>query len=412
MRCEISVGEERAIKKGAVFMNTTNPKQTENKDRAFYDRDRSRTNWSVAAVLVILILVLIGTFWLGRQFWTDNGSGLSFSAPQSSQSSSSNGAHMLALSENTIANLAEESSKSVVSINTDTNITIGESPFEQFFNLRDEHQSMPRLHHRTNASGLIVREDGYILTNNHVVRNADTITVKTSDNRVFDGKVVGRDSSTDLALIKINAKSLPVARFGNSKSMKPGDWAIAIGSPMGLSHTVTLGIISALQRPFTNRIDLIQTDAAINPGNSGGPLLNIHGEVIGINTATLGNAQNIGFAIPVDIAKSVVKQLLEKGKVERAWVGVYMQDVHAPAASIRGVRIVRIEPGSPAEVANLRRGDIIQEIDNAMISTSNDVRRIVDQHHPNDLLRLLITRNGRQMDMTLRLGDFPQQTSN
>lgn len=165
------------------------------------------------------------------------------------------------------------------------------------------------------GSGLVVRSDGYVLTNNHVVRNADTIRVTLSDNRTFCGQVVARDNISDLALVKIDAQHLPVARLGHSDSIRAGDYAVAIGTPMGLQHSVTLGIVSAIGRSLNglnNNLELIQTDAAINPGNSGGPLLNIEGEVIGINMAIRSDAQNIGFAIPVDVARTAARKLLRQ----------------------------------------------------------------------------------------------------
>ena len=187
----------------------------------------------------------------------------------------------------------------------------------------------------------------------------DDIKVTLNDKRTFKGTVVGRDSLTDLAIVKIEAKNLPAARFGTSKTIRPGDWAIAIGSPLGLDHTVTLGIISALGRSLSdlnNSVELIQTDAAINPGNSGGPLLNIHGDVVGVNTAIRGDAQNIGFAIPVDVAKDVAAQLLAHGTIARPYLGIFMQELDEKLAhslalspSTKGVIIAGIAPDSPAK---------------------------------------------------------------
>lgn len=222
------------------------------------------------------------------------------------------------------------------------------------------------------------------------MQDADQIKVTLADNRELDGKLVGRDTYTDLALVKVDATNLPVAQLGKVGHLQPGDWAIAIGNPVGLSHTVTLGIISALGRSLTGtpvNVDLIQTDAAINPGNSGGPLLNIRGEVIGINTAIRSDAQNIGFAIPIDIAQDVAKQLLENGKIERAWVGISMQNINSRNAklfgvmsSTKGVAIVEVAPDSPALKAGLAKGDVIQRIDGQLVDSARDIQSQVRRH--------------------------------
>lgn len=249
-------------------------------------------------------------------------------------------AALLGLSENTIADIAARAADSVVNIDTSTSITVSESPF-QFApfggmgifgggGLDPFTEGSPRkFQQKGTGSGVIFKSDGYILTNNHVIGNAQDITVTLNNNKTqYKGKVVGRDPYTDLAVVKIDANNLPAAEFGTSKNIRPGDWAIAIGSPMNLDHTVTLGIISALNRTVgitRGNVELIQTDAAINPGNSGGPLLNIHGDVIGINVAIRGDAQNIGFSIPIDVAKDVANELVAHGTIGRPYLGVYMQ---------------------------------------------------------------------------------------
>ncbi|HMP52900.1 MAG TPA: trypsin-like peptidase domain-containing protein, partial [Candidatus Melainabacteria bacterium] len=256
------------------------------------------------------------------------------------------------LTKNVISHIAEDAGKCVVNIDTKQSVSIPDGqfsfglPFKQFqyfFGERmpfdddsdREFKGERKFESRGAGSGVIIRSDGYVLTNNHVVRKADDIEVTLSDGRKFKGKVVGRDSFTDLALVKIEANKLPIIRFGKSDQVKPGDWAIAIGNPSGLDHTVTFGIISALGRSINalgSNVELIQTDAAINPGNSGGPLLNIDGELIGLNTAIQSGAQNIGFAIPIDVARDVVDQLLNKGQIDRPYLGIYMQDLNEKLA--------------------------------------------------------------------------------
>jgi S1-C subfamily serine protease len=327
--------------------------------------------------------------------------------------------------------MAAEASKSVVNIDTSTSVVLPDSPFgldlpfkefEFFFGpgFRLGPPSSPRKFETRGAgSGIIVRADGYILTNNHVIGKADKIKVTVGDhkNKVYDGKVVGRDSFTDIALVKIDARDLPVARLGSSKGLRPGDWAIAIGNPLGLDHTVTLGIISALGRSLganQSNVELIQTDAAINPGNSGGPLLNIRGEVIGVNTAIRGDAQNIGFAIPIDVARDVAKQLLEKGTIARAYVGIYMQDLDEKLSRslglgprARGVVVVRVAPGGPGERGGLEAGDVIQKIDGKPVDTSKQVQQIVRSHKPGDSLSILVVREGALAALTVKVGDYP-----
>ena len=291
-------------------------------------------------------IALSAAFFAGHQMWPGTPNGIpSQSAAPIASNSAPTGA-FLSMAENTIADMASKASESVVNIDISKNISLtgisGNSPFQFFFgqgNDPSQGQAPRKFQQHGSGSGVIVRQDGFILTNNHVVGQADEIKVTLNDKREFQGKVVGRDSFTDLALVKIDAKGLPVAQLGTSKALRPGDWAIAIGSPLGLDHSVTMGIISALGRSLNdiNSVDFIQTDAAINPGNSGGPLLNIRGEVIGLNTAIRGDGQNIGFAIPIDIAKEVADQLVVSGSIKRPYVGIYMQDLNEKIAHSLGI---------------------------------------------------------------------------
>lgn len=382
------------------------------------------TTIGLGAVIGVLIG---GAFYLGHAMWPESHvvSSLTGGGTSGVVMLGGNGAKVMALSEDTVANIATESNKSVVNIDTATSVVVPESPYNfprefGYFlgpDLPDEHQPK-KFEQHGQGSGVIIKSDGYILTNNHVVKNADEIKVTLADKRVFSGKVVGRDSFTDLALVKIDADQLPVARLGDTARLRPGDWAIAIGSPVGLSHTVTLGIISALGRSLGEsvNVDLIQTDAAINPGNSGGPLLNIHGEVIGINTAIRSNAQNIGFAIPIDIAKDVAQQLLDKGKIARAWVGVYMRDLTPQIAkslglddSIKGVVVVQVANGSPAAKAQLSPGDIILEVEGQSVDSAKSVQSKVRAHKPGDTLKLSVLHGRQSVDRQITLSDFPQR---
>ncbi len=349
-----------------------------------------------------------------------------------------NGAGKVLLAENTIADIAQQSSDSVVNIDISSSITVADSPFaplmpfgggfDFFFGPNFNHghngqePNQHKLQRKGAGSGLIYRADGYILTNNHVVGQADDIQVTLNDKRVFKGTVLGRDSFTDLALVKINAQDLPVARLGTSKSLRPGDWVIAIGNPMGLDHTVTFGIISALGRSLrdlNNNVELIQTDAAINPGNSGGPLLNIHGQVIGLNTAIRGDAQNIGFAIPVDIAKDIADQLLTKGSIERAYLGIYMQEMDENLArslgvssNTKGVVVAGLTPNGPAEKSGLQQGDIIQKVEGKSVKTGKEVQTITRSHKPGQTISLLIFRDGLMKSINVKIGSYPNNENN
>lgn len=371
------------------------------------------------------VLCALAFFWAGHQFWSASQNKVDTAAPPVTLPALS----AQALGTNTVADIASQVSKSVVNIDTRKSVSVPDSPFHfnlpfkefEFFFGPDmqpfQGKIMPHnFESRGNGSGVIYRPDGYILTNNHVVQ-ADEINVTLDDKRTFKGKVVGRDSFTDLALVKIDATNLPAARFGSSKSLRPGDWAVAIGSPLGLDHTVTFGIISALGRSLNElgtNVELIQTDAAINPGNSGGPLLNIKGEVIGLNTAIRGDAQNVGFAIPIDVAHEVAEQLLKGGKIARAYLGIYMQDLDAPLRkslglpeNTKGVLVARVSPDSPADKAGMAQGDVIEKIDGKPMETSKQVQELVRNHKPGDSLNVLVMRNGALTAVTVKIGNYP-----
>lgn len=262
----------------------------------------------------------------------------------------------------------------------------GNDPFQEFFDRFFEDQMPQNYKQRSLGSGFVISEDGYILTNNHVIDGADDIRVKFDDGRELKGEVKGTDPKLDLALIKVTASDkLHVAELGDSDAIQVGEWVMAIGNPFGLSETVTAGIVSAKGRvigsgPYD---DFIQTDASINPGNSGGPLFNARGEVIGINTAIIAGGQGIGFAIPVNMAKSIIPQLRETGKVARGWLGVSIQPVTKELsqafglADERGALVSEVTPGSPAEKAGIKSGDVIIEFDGKTIKEMTELPRIV-----------------------------------
>jgi serine protease Do len=268
---------------------------------------------------------------------------------------------------------------------------------------------------RSLGSGFIISTDGYILTNNHVVERADNIRVKLADGKEYGAEIKGQDANTDIALIKINpaAHSLPVVKFGNSNQLRVGDWVFAIGNPFGLEQTVTAGIVSAKGRvigsgPYDN---FIQTDASINPGNSGGPLFNLHGEVIGINTAIVARGQGIGFAIPINTAKDMFEDLKVKGKVIRGWLGVAVQDMTREIAEnlklkdIRGALVGDVIRGEPADKAGIRTGDIIIAIDAGKIQDTPELLRIVAAIPVGRKVVVTVLRDGREQLFEVTVGE-------
>ena len=303
----------------------------------------------------------------------------------------------------------------------------GQNPFEFFFNdpffrhffgPQLPPQAMPRKREEHGlGSGFIVSPDGYILTNNHVVGGADTIDVKLADGRRFKAKVVGTDPDTDIAVIKIDAHDLPTIPLGDSDALNVGEWVIAIGNPFGLYKTVTVGVVSAKGRSgigINDYEDFIQTDAAINPGNSGGPLINIHGEVVGINTAIFsksGGYMGIGFAIPINMAKAVMKQLIAHGKVVRGWLGVVIQDLDEDLArsfglhEAQGVLIAQVSKGSPADKGGLKEGDIILAMNGRKVENASDLRNRVALTKPGTVVTFRVLRNGREITLKVKIGD-------
>ncbi|MBU7583054.1 MAG: trypsin-like peptidase domain-containing protein [Nostoc sp. TH1S01] len=276
------------------------------------------------------------------------------------------------------------------------------------------------------GSGFIISGDGIILTNAHVIADADSVAVVLKDGRSLQGKVVGVDRVTDVAVVRIKGTGLPTVKLGNSDNLLPGQWAIAIGNPLGLDNTVTQGIISATQRSVsdlgvpTERVDFIQTDAAINPGNSGGPLLNAQGEVIGMNTAIIQGAQGLGFAIPIKTAQRIANELIAKGRVDHPYVGIQMgeltpdlrtkinqSDTGLKVNQDTGVIILGVAINSPASRAGLRPGDIIDSINGVAIQDIRQVQQQVENTKVGDMMQITINRNGRKQAIAIRTVALP-----
>ncbi len=287
-------------------------------------------------------------------------------------------------------------------------------PFKEFFD-RFFGDDGPRrdFKQRSLGSGFIIDKEGYIVTNNHVIEDADEIQVKLNDGDEFDAEIIGRDPSTDLALIKVEADDdLPVVRMGDSDRLKVGQWVLAIGSPFGLEHTVTAGIVSAKGRTIGSGPydDFIQTDASINPGNSGGPLLNMAGEVVGINTAIIASGQGIGFAVPVNMARNVIDQLKRRGEVTRGWLGVAIQDLSPELADYYGldegqggVLVTEVFKGDPADKAGIQARDVITLVDGRKVETTRELTRLIAGIGVGDRTKIHVIRDGRKKTFTVEI---------
>ncbi len=299
-----------------------------------------------------------------------------------------------------------------------------DSFFDQFEDPETPNQQKKEVLQGT-GSGFIFNNNGEILTNAHVVSGADKVTVTLKDGRIFNGKVLGSDSVTDVAVVKIDAPNLPVVSLGDSDRLQPGEWAIAIGNPLGLDNTVTAGIVSATGRSSSQvgipdqQVQYIQTDAAINPGNSGGPLLNQRGEVIGMNTAIIKGAQGIGFAIPINKAKNIAQQLISQGKVDHPYLGVQMVGItpevlqklpaNLKVNSDRGVLIVAVQKNSPAANAGLKSGDVIVKFNDTDVNKPENLQKLVQDSSIGSNLQLEVNRSGQAMKVTVQVGTFPNR---
>ncbi len=335
---------------------------------------------------------------------------------------------------NTIRDVVAQTGDAVVRINASRTVqasSFGSDPFLRRF-LGEQFANVPpgATQERTErgvGSGFIISKTGTILTNAHVIDGADRVTVTLKDGRQFEGKVMGEDSVTDVAVIKIEGSDLPTVALSDSERVQPGEWAIAIGNPLGLDNTVTAGIISATGRASSEigapeqRVDYIQTDAAINPGNSGGPLLNARGEVIGMNTAILRNGQGLGFAIPINTVQTIADQLIATGKVDHPYIGIQMvtltpevqQELNNnprrpfDVAASQGALVVEVVPNSPAARAGLKAGDVIQEIDGNEIANSEGLQKQVRAKRVGDRLAISLDRGGEDVELTLRPEALP-----
>jgi Do/DeqQ family serine protease len=328
--------------------------------------------------------------------------------------------------DNPFVQVAEQVTPSVVNISTVTTgkggkpgelfRPFGNDPFfRDFFDRFFE--GMPRRRQQNSlGSGVVIDKGGLILTNNHVIKDADEITVRFSNKQETKGTVVGTDGKTDLAVIRVNTKEeLPVARLGNSDALRVGEWAIAIGNPFGLDHTLTVGVVSATGRSEVGIAayeNFIQTDASINPGNSGGPLLNVRGEVIGINTAIVSSGQGIGFAIPINMARKVMEDLVKKGKVTRGWLGVGVQPLTTELAksfgvSGDGVLVNQVMPKSPAEAAGVKVGDLILSVDGKPIKDPRELQRIIAEVDIGKSVELNILREKEKRVLKAQIGEMP-----
>ncbi len=291
--------------------------------------------------------------------------------------------------------------------------------FERFFEPFSRRGRPPVRRQKSLGSGFLISADGYIVTNFHVVDGADVINV-TLDEKATKGKtslkatLVGSDPETDLALLKIESKeSLPFLNFGNSDNLKVGEWVLAIGNPFGLDHTVTSGIVSAKGRRINAGAfdNFLQTDASINPGNSGGPLINMQGEVVGINTAILASGQGLGFAIPSSMASEIISQVRTGKKISRGWLGIVIQDVDEPTAQAlglpdhKGALVASVQPGQPAALAGMQDGDIIRKIDGEEVADRDSLLRLVAAKKPGSSAKVEIFRAGETKTLTVKLGD-------
>jgi serine protease Do len=374
---------------------------------------------SVWGLFFVLLAVVLGVF-----LFFDRGKAVS--APKNDKLSTARSLGMA------FVEVAKKVQPAVVNVTTEKTVTVkpweryGEdffkgSPFEDFFKgfgTPKEKGKEFKHKERSGGSGVIVDKEGYILTNNHVIDGADKVKVKLNDGREFNATVKGQDPRTDLAVLQVKAKDLPSVELGDSDKLEVGEWAIAIGSPFGLEHTVTVGVISAKGRSGLGTgtyEDFIQTDASINPGNSGGPLLNIDGEVIGINAMIIQPGNGIGFAIPINMAKQILSDLIKQGKVVRPWLGISAQDLtpelteHFKVKEKEGVLVGQVHAGTGAEKAGLLTGDIIKSVDDKPIKNMSELVKEVQKKKVGQKIKLNLVRDGKPMTLEVTTTSMPDK---
>lgn len=393
--------------------------------------------WQKPAAYLSLVLLGAGITFLGSNITSQNQAAIGQTASQSSPgpAASTLQARLPASAETSfITGVVDKVGPAVVRIDSTRTVTskipdaFNDPFFREFFGNALPVPQQKQVERGT-GSGFIINADGQILTNAHVVEGVKAVKVTLKDGRTFNGKVMGTDPVTDIAVVKIDANNLPVVAIGNSEQIKPGQWAIAIGNPLGLDNTVTAGIISATGRSSNQvgvadkRVQFIQTDAAINPGNSGGPLLNAAGEVVGVNTAIIQGAQGLGFAIPINTAQRIASQLVAKGKVDHAYLGIQMvtltpelrkqlnSDPNSPISvdEDRGVLVVKVMPNSPAAKSGLRSGDVIQKINGQPVTDNSSVQQVVESSQVGGTVQIELRRNGQSLNLPVQTAALPIQ---
>ena len=384
----------------------------------------------VATVVILAALAGGGLLALELRNWT--GSPV-FGAPRLDITVARNAAPVpLGSFSNGFASVLKPALPAVVNIHTSKIVkqrSGGDMPFfndpffRQFFGDQFGQTQPQPQREESLGSGVIVTSDGTILTNNHVIDGASDIKVQLSDKREFEAKLVGTDPKTDIAVLKINATDLPTLAFGDSSRLQVGDVVLAIGEPFGLGGTATMGIVSAtgrsLNREIENYEDFIQTDAAINPGNSGGAMIDLHGDLVGINTAIVtgggGGNEGIGLAIPINMARSVMDQIVAHGKVVRGYLGVYIQNVTPEIAKafglseLHGALIGDVSSDTPGGRAGLKKGDVILKLNGVTVDDANDLRLHISQMDPGTTVHLEISRDGKTQDVSVTLGELPEK---
>ncbi|MDA8210545.1 MAG: trypsin-like peptidase domain-containing protein [Clostridia bacterium] len=372
-------------------------------------------NWKKIGLYTMILAFLSGILFTAGSYLVQD---LKPKQDMISQQEGVANAGQLGVGPDTISNIVEKAGSAVVKINTTVQVG-GDNPLNNDPFFRQFHGVRPQSQYQNGVgSGFIISKDGYVLTNEHVIDGAQSITVLVKgQNKPYEAKLVGADAALDLAVLKIEGKEFPTLTLGDSNKIRVGNWVIAIGSPFGLEDTVTIGVISAKERPIEleNRTfdHLLQTDASINPGNSGGPLLNLNGEVIGINTAINAQAQGIGFAIPSSTVKEVLEELIQQGTVKRPWLGVQIQPVTPDIANYLGYQasegalIYGVVPGGPADKAGVKEGDIVLSIDGNKIENPEDLIKTMQKKKVGTQVEVQLFRQGGIINLQVKASERP-----